>query len=44
VATLRDRTGSYTLGFAVLVALAVVGALAIAMLPAGRRLGPDHST
>jgi sugar phosphate permease len=36
VATLRDRTGSYTLGFAVLIALAVVGAVAVAMLPAGR--------
>jgi MFS family permease len=36
VATLRDRTGSYTLGFTVLIALAVVGAGAVAMLPAGR--------
>jgi sugar phosphate permease len=33
VATLRDRTGSYTVGFLVLVALAAVGALAVALLP-----------
>ena len=36
VATLRDRTGSYTAGFAVLIALAVVGAVAVATLPGGR--------
>ena len=33
VATIRDRTGSYTLGFALLVALAALGALAVAFLP-----------
>jgi MFS family permease len=33
VATLRDRTGSYTDGFLVLVALAAVGAAAVAFLP-----------
>jgi len=38
VAALRDRTGSYTIGFVVLIALAAVGAVAIAMLPAGQRL------
>ncbi len=33
VATIRDRTGSYALGFALLVALAGLGALAVAFLP-----------
>lgn len=33
VATLRDRTGSYGPGFALLVALAALGALAVAFLP-----------
>jgi sugar phosphate permease len=33
VATLRDRTGSYTPGFLAVVGLAVIGAIAIAMLP-----------
>jgi sugar phosphate permease len=33
VATLRDRTGSYTTGFLLLVALAGVGAIAVSMLP-----------
>jgi sugar phosphate permease len=33
VAMLRDRTGSYAIGFMVLVGLAAVGALAIMMLP-----------
>jgi MFS family permease len=33
VATIRDQTGSYTLGFALLVALAALGALAVAFLP-----------
>jgi nitrate/nitrite transporter NarK len=37
VATLRDRTGSYTPGFLLLVALAAVGAIAVALLP---RRGP----
>jgi sugar phosphate permease len=36
VATTRDQTGSYTLGFGLLVALAALGALAVAILP-GRR-------
>jgi len=36
VATIRDQTGSYTLGFALLVALAALGAVAVAFLP-GRR-------
>jgi MFS family permease len=38
VATIRDHTGSYTMGFALLVALAAVGAVAVALLP-GRRQG-----
>jgi MFS family permease len=33
VATLRDRTGSYTGGFLLLVALAAVGAASVALLP-----------
>jgi len=33
VATIRDQTGAYTLGFVLLVALAVLGALAVALLP-----------
>jgi nitrate/nitrite transporter NarK len=33
VATIRDQTGTYTLGFALLVALAAAGALAVAFLP-----------
>jgi sugar phosphate permease len=33
VAALRDRTGTYTNGFMVLVALAAVGALAVSLLP-----------
>jgi sugar phosphate permease len=33
VATLRDRSGSYAPGFTLLVALAVLGALAVSMLP-----------
>jgi sugar phosphate permease len=35
VATVRDRTGSYTGGFVLLVALAAIGAAAVAMLPRG---------
>src|SRR3989475_1240391 len=41
VATLRDRTGSYTAGFLGLVALAAVGALAVALLPGTRTTGAD---
>ena len=37
VATIRDETGSYTLGFALLVTLAALGALAVAFLPGRRR-------
>jgi MFS family permease len=36
IAALRDRTGTYAIGFAVLVMLAVVGAVAVAMLPRAR--------
>src|SRR5262249_14319404 len=34
---LRDRTGSYNVGFTVLIAVAVVGAAAIALLPSAER-------
>jgi MFS family permease len=37
VATIRDQTGSYTLGFALLVALAALGAVAVALLPSRPR-------
>jgi MFS family permease len=37
VASLRDRSGSYSGGFAVLVALAALGAAAVALLPAPSR-------
>jgi sugar phosphate permease len=36
VAAIRDRTGSYEGGFAVLVSLAAIGALAVALLPSPR--------
>lgn len=36
VAMLRDRAGSYTPGFLLLVGLAALGALAVALLPRGR--------
>ena len=36
VAMLRDRTGSYSAGFALIVALAAAGAVAVALLPRGR--------
>ena len=35
VATVRDRTGSYTGGFVALMVLAAIGAVAVAMLPRG---------
>ena len=35
VATVRDRTGSYTGGFVSLMLLAALGAIAVAMLPRG---------
>jgi MFS-type transporter involved in bile tolerance (Atg22 family) len=37
VATLRDQTGSYYAGFAVLMLLAALGALAVVGLPAAPR-------
>jgi sugar phosphate permease len=42
VATIRDRSGTYAGGFMVLMALAAIGWLAVAFLPAhpGRRIGP----
>ncbi|HVO12629.1 MAG TPA: MFS transporter [Vicinamibacteria bacterium] len=43
VATLRDRAGSYGPGFAVLVALAVAGAAAVALLPRPQATGRSHS-
>jgi MFS-type transporter involved in bile tolerance (Atg22 family) len=36
VATLRDQTGSYHAGFAVLMTLAAIGALAVLALPGTR--------
>jgi hypothetical protein len=36
VAAIRDRTGSYTGGFALLLALAVIGALAVSLLPSSK--------
>ena len=38
VGYLRDRTGSYDIGFFMLVGAALVGAVAIALLPAERRI------
>lgn len=35
--SLRDRTGTYTLGFTALITLSVIGTLAIALLPGKRR-------
>jgi MFS family permease len=44
VGYLRDRTGSYDTGFLVLIVAAIVGAVAIAVLP-GRPLNiPDEGT
>jgi MFS family permease len=43
VATLRDRMGSYAPGFTLLVALAAVGALAVALLPRGPARAPEPS-
>jgi sugar phosphate permease len=40
VAAIRDRTGSYDGGFAVLVSLAAIGALAVALLPSPSK-APD---
>jgi sugar phosphate permease len=42
VATIRDRTGTYEGGFLLLIGLAVVGAIAVAMLP-GRQKAQDVS-
>ena len=43
VATLRDRTGSYAPGFTLLIALAALGALAVALLPRGPAAGREPS-
>jgi len=43
VAMLRDRTGSYAPGFAVIVALAGAGAVAVALLPTEPRQGEEDS-
>jgi sugar phosphate permease len=37
VAFIRDTTGSYATGFMLLIVLAVVGAVAVSLLPGGRR-------
>jgi sugar phosphate permease len=42
VAALRDRYGSYGPGFALLVALAFLGAAAVSLLPRGRQLVPER--
>jgi sugar phosphate permease len=44
VATLRDRTGSYTPGFLLLVGLAALGAVAIAFLPRSVRPQPGEAS
>jgi len=38
VGLLRDRTGSYSIGFTLLIALALLGAVAVTMLPRGRKV------
>ena len=43
VGRLRDRTGSYDTGFITLICAAVVGAVAIALLPRGRKATPIRS-
>ena len=43
VGYLRDRTGSYNTGFFLLIGIALVGATAIAFLPAARRTREVHS-
>ena len=42
VAALRDRTGSYSAGFLLLVGLAALGAVAVAFLPRARSGGHDR--
>jgi nitrate/nitrite transporter NarK len=44
VATIRDQTGSYTMGFALLVTLAALGAVAVALLPGRRSTGPPAAS
>ena len=41
VAAMRDHTGTYTSGFLLLVALAALGALAVAFLPRRLEAGVD---
>ncbi len=43
VGYLRDRTGSYRTGFLVLIAIALVGTLAIAFLPRAETRRPESS-
>lgn len=43
VAAIRDRTGSYTLGFLLLVTLAALGALAVSALPRAREAAGAHA-
>jgi MFS family permease len=43
VATLRDQTGSYSAGFGLLIALAALGAAAVALLPSPSGPGPAGS-
>jgi cyanate permease len=35
---LRDKTGSYAMGFTVLIVLSVIGCIAVALLPRGRKV------
>ena len=44
VASIRDSTHSYSNGFAVLIALAAVGAAAVAFLPAPEKVQVTHAT
>lgn len=43
VAGLRDRSGTYEVGFLLLLGLAVIGAIAISLLPAKPRTTPERA-
>ena len=43
VAGLRDRSGTYEVGFLLLLVLAAIGALAVSFLPARRGTTPEHA-
>jgi MFS family permease len=44
IANLRDRTGNYRLGFSVVIGIALLGALAVALLPRKRPETGDQTT